>query len=43
MREIRDRNFTVRLSQTEYEKLCKMADKLNLTAGAYIRYIIFNE
>lgn len=41
MRETRKRNFTVRLTEDEYRELCIMADRMNLSAGAYIRYTLF--
>ena len=41
MRETRKRNFTERLTEDEYRELCKMADRMNLSAGAYIRYTLF--
>lgn len=43
MRETRKKNFTVRLSETEYQRLCEMAERASLSAGAYIRKILFSE
>ena len=34
----REKNFTVRLTNKEYEYLKEQAAKLSLTIGAYIRY-----
>lgn len=43
MREIRDKNFTLRLTHTEYEKLSQEAEALNLSVGAYIRMQVFSK
>lgn len=43
MRETRAKNFTLRLTETEYKKLCVEAEKFNLSAGAYLRRILYKE
>lgn len=40
MREIRDKVFSLRLTQSEYKRLKKEADEQNLSIGAYIRRMI---
>jgi predicted DNA binding CopG/RHH family protein len=38
--EIRDKNFTVRLTQTEYDYIKQQAEKHYMSIGAYIRFIV---
>ena len=43
MREIRDKNFTIRLTQKEYDEILQEAEALKLSMGAYIRMIVFSK
>lgn len=43
MREIREKNFTIRLSQKEYDEISREAEALKLSMGAYIRMIVFSK
>ena len=43
MREIRDKIFSLRLTQTEYKALKEQADKKNQSVGGYIRDIILKQ
>lgn len=38
--ELRDKNFTIRLTQTEYEYIKQQAAKRYLSVGAYIRFMV---
>ena len=41
MKETRDRNFTVRLTESEYRQLKERADKANKSIAEYIRNLVF--
>ena len=43
MRESRDKVFSLRFTQTEYETLKSVANRYNLSIGAYIRKIVLKE
>ena len=43
MKEIRNKNFTIRLTPTEYEELVQMAEDLKLSIGSFIRMTVFSK
>lgn len=43
MRETRDKVFSLRFTQGEYERLKELAEGKNLSIGGYIRKIILEE